>query len=280
MKARLSILFILCSLQAFSQPATPSYQISDSNKEQILVHLNSTFLITGETLYFKVFCRKAGNNHPTFFSKVAYVELIDGSGTPLMQTKVSLKEGSGHGDFFVPSTFASGNYTLIAYTRWMRNFPSDSFFANRITIVNPFRGPLSAASMKVKSTSEKTTIASPSADVQVNLSSRVFENRKRVSVTLTFGEPASVSVSVRKKEPGLDDSGTMLKRLVVGEAAQQDQSGSSANKGAYVPEMRGHLITGSLHRKEGGDGDKVCTVLAAIPGSDFVLRGVKTDKGG
>ena len=64
-------------------------------------------------------------------SKVAYLELIDELGMPVFQTKISLLTGSGHGDLFIPSTFSSGNYTLIAYTRWMRNFTTDSFFEAR-----------------------------------------------------------------------------------------------------------------------------------------------------
>ncbi len=139
MKFPLLFLFIVSWFQLSINQPRLSYNVSDLDNEQIFVQTNSTFLVTGETLYFKIFCQQRKNNKPTMLSKVAYVELIDESGTPVFQTKVSLQKGSGHGDVFIPSTFSSGNYTLIAYTRWMRNFSMDSFFQNQIIIVNPFR---------------------------------------------------------------------------------------------------------------------------------------------
>ena len=155
MKFPLLFLFIISWASAFNQPATLNYSASDLDNEQIFVQTNSTFLMTGETLYFKIFCQQRKNNKPTMLSKVAYLELIDELGTPVFQTKISLQKGSGHGDLFIPSTFSSGNYTLIAYTRWMRNFTTDSFFQNQITIVNPFRLSATTSSNSDKKISQE-----------------------------------------------------------------------------------------------------------------------------
>ena len=146
-------------------------------------------------------------------SKVAYVELIDELGTPVFQTKISLQKGSGHGDLFIPSTFSSGNYTLIVYTRWMRNFTKDSFFQNQITIINPFRISATTSSNSNKKIPQGHGPAlSQQNGVQLKLSGKKFKAREKVSVTLTANDLTSVSISVRKKETILDDAGAILKR--------------------------------------------------------------------
>ena len=227
-------------------------------------------------------------------SKVAYLELIDESGTPVFQTKISLQKGSGHGDLFIPSTFSSGNYTLIAYTRWMRNFTTDSYFQNQITIVNPFRlsVPTSSNSNK-KIPLENGPTLSQQNDVQLKLSGKEFKAREKVSVTLAGKDIASVSISVRKKETILDDAGTILKRSVVDPGgsglrsddstlvtpvSSQTDSQSSGRAKTYLPEIRGHLITGTLTPK--GQGTSKRNILASIPGSDFVFHATATDQNG
>jgi hypothetical protein len=292
MKFPLLFLFLMSWSSAFSQTAGLNYNVSDIDNEQIFVQTNSTFLMTGETLYFKIFCQQHKSNRPTMLSKVVYLELIDELGTPVFQTKISLQKGSGHGDLFIPSTFSSGNYTLIAYTRWMKNFTTDSFFQNQITIVNPFR--LSVTSNKAKRIrQENGPILSQPNIVQLKLSGKKFKPREKVSVTLTAKNIASVSISVRKKEAILDDAGTILKRSVVNLGAiglrsddstlvspvsSQKDSKSSTRAKTFLPEIRGHLITGTLTPK--GQGTSKRNILASIPGSDFLFHATATDENG
>jgi hypothetical protein len=294
MKFSLILLFIISWSSAFNQPAALNYNPSDLDNEQIFIQTNSTFLITGETLYFKIFCRQRKYNKPTMLSKVAYLELIDETGAPVFQTKISLIGGSGQGDLFIPSTFSSGNYTLIAYTRWMKNFAKDSFFQNQITIVNPFRlSTTTSSNGDKKIPQEKGPTLSQSNDVQLKLSGKKFKAREKVSVTLTAKDIASVSISVRKKETILDDAGTILKRSAVNLGASglrshdstltspftsQNDSQSSRGAKTYLPEIRGHLITGTLTRK--GEGNPKRNILASIPGSDFVFHATATDQNG
>ncbi|HWA34613.1 MAG TPA: carboxypeptidase-like regulatory domain-containing protein [Cyclobacteriaceae bacterium] len=110
-------------------------------EEKIFLHVNSNFFLTGESLLFNAYCLKAGDNSFSALSKVAYVELIGPGATPALQAKIALNDGTGFGDFFLPSTLASGNYTLIGYTAWMKNYSVLSFFQTPITIVNPFKRP-------------------------------------------------------------------------------------------------------------------------------------------
>ena len=56
-----------------------------------------------------------------------------------MQAKISLSEKGGSGSFYLPLTLNSDNYTLRAYTNWMKNTGPDYFFEKMISIVNTIK---------------------------------------------------------------------------------------------------------------------------------------------
>jgi hypothetical protein len=276
MKFLLIVSFTIYSLSGSGQTIPGIDVTSDSENERIFVQLNSTLLLTGETLYFQVFCRQAKDNRPTRLSKVAYVELIGENGTPAFQAKVALEKGSGHGDFFVPSNFSSGNYTLVAYTRWMKNFTTESFYRNQVTIVNPFMRLTEVARGSGKVVArEKTAGSTNRSNFELKLSGHSFKPREKVSLTFAGSTAATVCVSVRKKEASLDDAGSIV---IGGMAETGGVESPTPIKGRFIPEMRGHLITGSIASTADQPSGKV--VLASLPGQDFVLRATKTDPSG
>ncbi|MBS1533428.1 MAG: hypothetical protein JSU01_24225 [Bacteroidetes bacterium] len=120
-----------------------AYQQSNL-REKLFVHINKNFYESGEILWFKVYCVDAANNKPLGLSKVAYIELIDGNHTPVVQTMVALKDGSGSGSVFLPFSLNSGHFIFRAYTSWMKNFDPGYFFQSRVTVFNP-RKPVAEA---------------------------------------------------------------------------------------------------------------------------------------
>jgi hypothetical protein len=76
-------------------------------------------------------------NKPLNISKIAYLELIDNNSKAVWQEKIALNEATGSGSILIPSTIATGKYTLRAYTNWMKNFNADFFFEKKISILNP-----------------------------------------------------------------------------------------------------------------------------------------------
>ncbi len=108
-------------------------------REDVYIHVNSTDLIVGETLHYAVFVYSLQTGRCSGLSSILYLELLNAKGTPVYQTKVRLKEGRGYGEFFLSSLFSTGNYHLVAYTRWMKNF--HDFFIQPVTIINPYEKP-------------------------------------------------------------------------------------------------------------------------------------------
>ncbi|MFD0749062.1 hypothetical protein ACFQZS_02840 [Mucilaginibacter calamicampi] len=123
-------------------------------KEKLYVHVNKDFYLTGEILWFKVYNVEGASHIPLDLSKVAYLELLDSKHAPVLQTKVTLKNGQGAGSIYLPASVGAGNYVLRAYTAWMKNFDADSYFEKAITVVNlsqePEKAQLAAADFDVQ----------------------------------------------------------------------------------------------------------------------------------
>ncbi|MGZ3943625.1 MAG: hypothetical protein ACXVJB_01715 [Mucilaginibacter sp.] len=111
----------------------------DNLCEKLFMHINKSFYLTGEILWFKIYCVDGGTNKPIDLSKVAYVELLDNNHTPVMQTKVGLKDGKGNGSLYLPFSLSNGNYQIRAYTSWMKNFDASGFFESQVAIINPVK---------------------------------------------------------------------------------------------------------------------------------------------
>jgi hypothetical protein len=110
-------------------------------QEKIFLHTDRDFYVTGENVWFKAYYVDGSFHKPLSLSKILYVELLDNNNISIIQTKVHLEDGSGAGSIFLPASMNSANYTLRAYTRWMKNFSPEFFFHKEISVVNPFVKP-------------------------------------------------------------------------------------------------------------------------------------------
>lgn len=108
-------------------------------QEKLFLHLDRPVYACGETMWFKVYSVDGTLHRPLDLSKVAYVEVLDAGQRPVLQAKVALNDGTGNSSFILPASLSSGNYTVRAYTNWMKNAGPDFFFEQPVTIVNTFR---------------------------------------------------------------------------------------------------------------------------------------------
>lgn len=105
-------------------------------RESIELSTNYDLYLTGENIYLSIQCL-LGDSLSTL-SKVAYVELIGQNGQAALQRIIYLNEGRYTGEIFIPATLQTGNYALIAYTRWMKNFSSMDVAVRTLSVINPF----------------------------------------------------------------------------------------------------------------------------------------------
>jgi hypothetical protein len=210
--------------------------IENFSNEKIDIHINNDFLISGEKLFYKIYCLNDANQFTTY-SKIAHIELINHQNKTILKQKVSLNDGRGYGDFFINTEVKTGSYKLLAYTNWMLN--KNSYFTKDIIIINPFSNKLGVVN------SEETPINSTSTTT--GSKKPVFKNikktyGKREKITVDFSSEVfsningDLSLSVALKNnypvPSLNDNVKL----------------NSGNK-LYIPELRGSLIKGKISSK-------------------------------
>ena len=172
------------TIQAFQDHATKNLQ------EKIYLHIDRSDHITGELLWFKIYCVDGLVHRPLDVSKVVYVEILDKHNQPVIQTKVRLEHGIGSGSVFLPSTIITGSYILRAYTNWMKNYGHEFFFQKQILIVNTLKNNEAAS----------TKIETPAIDVQFfpeggNLVEGI-ESRVGFKATDSFGKSIACSGTI------------------------------------------------------------------------------------
>ncbi len=112
------------------------YQDSIAHTEKVYLHFDKPYYSSGEFIWFKTYLVNANTNTPNTLSKIVYVELIDFSNKIIDSKTIKIENGGGHGEFYLPLQLSSGEYTIRAYTNFMRNFDAAYFFTKKINIRN------------------------------------------------------------------------------------------------------------------------------------------------
>jgi len=103
-------------------------------KEKIYLHTDKSEYYAGEDIWFKAYLVNGDTHSSASLSKVVYIELITPNDSILFRKTIKIIEGSGHGDFKLPSHLKTGTYTIRGYTSYMRNFDQAYFFRKSIFI--------------------------------------------------------------------------------------------------------------------------------------------------
>jgi hypothetical protein len=222
--------------------------IKDSNKihqEKIFIHLNSNFLLTGETLLYKLSCLNKLNNQYSKLSKIVYVEILNDKKERIVQQKIELKNGTAQGDFFIRNSLKSGNYKVIAYTKWMKN--ENFFTASDLNIINPYQTKIqkSADAITLKPNNYHVRSSTPENN-SIVLNKKEYNKREKVSFMINLNEKNiasnNLSVSVRK----IDNQFYSHKKNSLMFLQEKNKPGLSDDKITDIPDVRGDLIRGQV----------------------------------
>ncbi len=235
--------------------------------ETVVVNVNTNVLLTGETLYCKLYCQNE-NGTASAISRIAYAELIDSNRKSVARQKWILTDGIAQGDFFIPTTLPTGSYKLIAYTQWMLNVSAANFFETNLAVVNPFQ-PLAQTGTAGEAIPAQGKQPNSGA-VAVQTDAQQYGLRSKVNLTLKnlSGAKGKYSVSVRQMES-----------LPAPKASEAKNTAATGIFGAHLPELRGELVTGKVVSK---NNKSVAgkTVALSIPGKSFAFKLTNTDKDG
>lgn len=108
----------------------------NSYREKIYIHFDKSNYYAGEDMWFKVYLVDAHTHKSYALSKVVYVDLISPS-DKIVDTKIIKIDGGGsEGDFKLSKDLINGQYTVRAYTNFMRNFDASYFFRKKMHIIS------------------------------------------------------------------------------------------------------------------------------------------------
>ncbi len=244
------------------------------NSESVFIHLNATSFVTGETIYYKLYCLNTNGFFASDISKVAYVELINSDKKTLFNHKLFLENTTGQGDFFITAGIPTGTYKLIGYTKWMLNKSNSQSFETEITIINPFQ---TDGNNKISSKNKlESDIEKSNPNNNLELSKKIFSNREKVDLKINNLPKGNYSLSVRK----IQDLPT-IKSLNAIEFTDKEANEiiDISNSNVILPEIRGEIISGFITSKNDATLNNVAIALS-IPGKAFEFKLVKTNKNG
>ncbi len=273
----LKITIILCFLNILVSAQDKPNSLEAIPRETVHLSFNANMFLVGETLYYNFFCL-TDNNTPSSISKIGYVELIGENGESLFKHKLKLEEGLSSGDFFIPSTIQSGQYKLVAYTKWMKKGVT-SIFLRDVYIINPFLVPannLESESVRIEKNETKTERKPEStSSIQIETKSNILKTKSLATIDLNnitgdlnYG---NYSLSVRKVSPVQIQKNTV---------SPVEDDIKQINNFYFLPELRGEIISGVVTLKSNGSLVPNAIVSLSIPGKNFILKNAKTNPSG
>ena len=163
----LLLIFLPARLSAQVQEISAAFSRyqSQAPQEKLFVHIDRTFYLAGETIWFKVYDIDGNSNKPLSLSGIAYIEVLDKDQHPVLQAKIEIRDSKGEGSFRIPLSIPSGQFVFRAYTNWMKNFSPDFYFMQPLTILNTrySTSPASSTSPTASSSPLSSTSPTPSS---------------------------------------------------------------------------------------------------------------------
>lgn len=93
-------ILIIVFLGYFNTAISQEMMLKNFPQEKIFIHQNTSFILSGEFLYYKVYCINTNTNNLSEISKIGYVELVSSEKKIIFKHKIKLENGIGYGDFF------------------------------------------------------------------------------------------------------------------------------------------------------------------------------------
>ncbi|MFC2136623.1 hypothetical protein ACFLTE_00460 [Bacteroidota bacterium] len=152
MKFIFFILFAFSCFNCFSKEINREI-INYDLFEQIHINTDRNTYLSGETIWLNVNTYEGNLKIPVNLSKIAYIELFNQDNIAVQQEKIFLQDGSGSGYIEIPRHLKTDYYYIRAYTNYMKNFGCESFYHQRINVINPF--------IEIKNKNKETNIAGP-----------------------------------------------------------------------------------------------------------------------
>lgn len=265
-----------------------TFSLSAQNvAERVFVSTDKETYLAGEKVWMSGFCFKSegGKISLSDISSLAYLEIY-ALDKPVLTIKMALKDGRGSAWADLPLNLATGNYKLIAYTRYMQNEKPLPYFEKTISIYNTISSERLSDVMTAKadssfSSAKENSSAYSNDFIEINLpSSGVLARESDYEWRLTNKnkEPLTLSISVFKTDPLPEYNNNTIKDYLKS-AFNKDTEPSSIK---FIPEYEGEVIKGKITPVNGSRYQELAghKVFISFPGGNGELYASKSGENG
>ncbi len=135
-------LFLLLHLVCSGQNAIDSILRNFKSWKQIPVenvhlHINKSAYFKGEHIGFTAYAIDQRTRKPSIATKNLYMQLLNDQNKIIKEKLLYVENGIATNVFVTDSTTPPGNYSIKAFTNWMRNFEKPLFAQEPIKIIDP-----------------------------------------------------------------------------------------------------------------------------------------------
>ncbi|MBX2871386.1 MAG: TonB-dependent receptor plug domain-containing protein [Saprospiraceae bacterium] len=102
--------------------------------DKVYVQTDKPYYTTGETIWLKAYVVDAIRHLKSPHSQIVYVELIDPADSIVASRRLMIEDVGAAGDIRLSPDWPTGNYTLRAYTNYMRNTEKQYFYRQSIPV--------------------------------------------------------------------------------------------------------------------------------------------------
>lgn len=276
MKIHLRILFAFFLLSFITNLEAQSLDKS-REIERVYVSTDRDTYIAGETVWVSAYCFDFSEGSLVYsdLSKVLYIELHNIENM-VATCKIYIVNGRGGGSFELPTNIPTGNYKLVAYTKYMLNETSPTLFQRDIPVVSPLSGAKIKENVKIVETlSESTTdqVDDVSRGLDSNLSVKidkeVVEKNSVLKLLLNNSgiDPLSLSVSVYRNDKIFSDF-VKTGIDIIDDSYKTKAEVSFENNN--IPEIEGEIVKGKIFADNEKIDNKTMISMSAI-GKDINL---------
>lgn len=160
-------------------------------QQRVYVSTDKDVYVAGEELWYSVHCIDASTGEYSGESDVAYLQFVSREGVAGV-SKVALVGGRGAGRFQIPFSFATGNYSIVAYTKAYGGDSRGEFNGKIISVFNT----LSTAKVKdgvIQGAGRGAAVVASKGDVSIKAGN---EKRGKVPVSIVNPGDKAMQVSV------------------------------------------------------------------------------------
>jgi hypothetical protein len=276
----ITIIALALSFQqiSFAQKNNVITELNEIDKklnESLYISTNSNSYLTGETLFYKIFCTNKVTNTASNYSKIAYLQLIDSNKKIVFTHKLFLENGITNSDFFIPTTLETGSYKIIGYTNWMLNKKAAEYATIDLYIVNPYKEkPTNTVLQKESNLLEIVS----NENISFDLKSKSYTNRDLIELKVNTNSDefskGNYVLSVKKADGFLSQNKVKFETLNFNSSSENEIK----NTDFILPELRGEIISGKISSTNAETKNK--KIALSIVGKNYILKLAKTDAEG